>query len=143
MMSYYLFLDDERMPKDVLWKYLPPVDWQIVRSYDEFVCHILSHGIPKFVAFDHDLADFHYEVMQKEVQDYVKNEFTYTDERDGMKLKFDYGPEKTGFDCAKWLVNYCADKQKHFPEYVVHSLNPVGEKRIEDYIADAKKHLEI
>ena len=35
-MSYNLFLDDMRYPKDVKWIELPLVEWTIVRNYKEF-----------------------------------------------------------------------------------------------------------
>ncbi len=63
-MSYNLFLDDFRMPADVVL-YMPKCayytdrEWVIVRSYDEFVKTIEEMGIPQAVSFDHDLADEH------------------------------------------------------------------------------------
>lgn len=128
----YLFLDDERVPSDVKWKELPrPERWHIVRNYEQFISFINDNGLPEFVAFDHDLADFHYEVMQQEVNSF------YHDDGDLPKT-FDYGSEKTGFDCAKWLVEHCHENSLAFPNYVVHSLNPVGAERIDQYINSAK-----
>lgn len=34
--------------------------------------------------------------------------------------------ERTGFDCAKWLVNYCLDHNHSLPKWIIHSANPVG-----------------
>lgn len=130
-MSYHLFLDDERSPKDVTWKLLPSGPWAVVRSYKEFVDYINENGVPSFVTFDHDLADFHYGVMLEE------NKYEYDD--GDMKKTFDYGPEKTGFDCAKWLVDHCHLNGVEFPSYEIHSMNPIGAKRIADYINDAKR----
>ena len=65
MTKYNLFLDDFRMPKDAYNYLLQPiyisVNWEIVRSYDEFVKYITEHGIPEIISLDHDLADEHYE----------------------------------------------------------------------------------
>lgn len=131
-MTYHLFLDDERNPRDVTWVKLPNnVPWVIARSYQAFVNTINEFGIPKFVTFDHDLADFHYAIMLEETK------YEYDD--GDMKKTFDYGPEKTGYDCAKWLVDHCHLNNVNFPEYTVHSMNPIGAKRINDYIADAAK----
>ena len=145
-MSYHLFLDDERHPWSVKWVQLPNVVWEVVRNYDEFIQTIQAHGVPKFVTFDHDLADEHYQAMLKECE-HADKKFTFwmpgDDEHEGLNMTFDYGPEKTGYDCAKWLVDFCADNGVGFPEYEVHSMNPVGAKRIRDYIANAKKHLNI
>lgn len=126
----FLFLDDERIPSDVTWITIPFANWVIVRNYQEFVDHINENGIPQFVTFDHDLADQHYQVTIEEV-----NSFEYDD--GDLKKTFDYGPEKTGFDCAKWLVDYCHTNNIDFPPFMVHSMNPIGKKRISDYILDA------
>jgi hypothetical protein len=49
---------------------------------------------------------------------------------------------KTGYDAAKWLVQYChSNCLPFFPEYNVHSANPVGKANIESYLSNAKKHL--
>jgi hypothetical protein len=84
-MSYYLFLDNMRMPGDVSWARLPGAVYKVVRSYDEFVAYINENGIPDFVSFDHDLADQHYVAMLAEVE--------------GRPA--DYGDEKSGYDAAK------------------------------------------
>ena len=138
----HLFLDDERKPYDVKWVRLPFAVWEVVRNYNEFVLHVTKYGVPEFVSFDHDLADEHYEVMLKEVeaQQYT---FFFEDDQGGMNLTFDYGKEKTGYDCAKFLVDFCAKNGYKFPEYEVHSMNPVGGKRIRDYIEWAKTKLDI
>jgi hypothetical protein len=139
-MSYVLFLDDERMPDQVTWAEFPRYDSIfIARSFDGFVRHVEFFGLPKFVCFDHDLADFHYAVMLEE--NAQADSYTYND---GDLIKtFDYGPEKTGYDCAKWLVEYCVNNQKKFPRYIVHSKNNVGKERIESYVENAKQHLNI
>ena len=135
-MSYVLFLDDERHPDQVTWVEFPRYDAVfIVRNYDAFVNQVTLGGMPGFVCFDHDLADTHYEVMLEE------NKYAYDD--GDLKKTFDYGSEKTGYDCAKWLVDYCSNNGFKFPRYVVHSMNPAGKERIEGYIENAKKHLNI
>ena len=65
---YHLFLDDERNPSSVTWVRLPYVQWEVVRSHKEFTEFVNDFGLPEFVTFDHDLADEHYKVMQKEVE---------------------------------------------------------------------------
>ena len=95
---YVLFLDDVRKPDDVTWAAFPRDETTfIIRNYNSFVKHISLSGVPMFVCFDHDLAEEHYEIMQKESNgDPIKL-------IDGI---VDYGPVKTGYDCAKWLVDY-------------------------------------
>jgi hypothetical protein len=141
MVDRYLFLDDERKPGDVTWCELPNAKYVVVRNFDEFVRHVLTFGIPKFVAFDHDLADFHYKAALHDAQQNSKMKllFEVADEI----VDIDYGPEKTGYDCAKWLVDFCEDRGLKFPDYTIHSLNPIGKLRISNYIDNAKKHLNI
>ena len=116
--KYNLFLDDVRVPTDVTWANIP-VDqhYSLVRSYKEFVDLITLRGLPKFVCYDHDLADCYYgDGLSNDQIDYNKYQ------------------EKTGYDCAKWLVNYCMQKNEKHPPYVVHSMNPIGKLNIESYI---------
>jgi hypothetical protein len=145
-MGYHLFLDDERNLSDVTWVVLPSKitnNWVVVRNYDEFVKTVTSFGTPDYVTFDHDLADEHYKVMVQEVMHSQKHTQFIDDEHGGLNVTFDYGSEKTGYDCCKWLVEFCEDRQVKFPEFEVHSLNPVGRERIRSYIENAKKHLDI
>lgn len=114
----YIFIDDYRVPADVTWVDLPTVDWAIVSSYEEFeeLLNTLDEE-PCFIAFDHDLADAHY-----------NGDFSNPD-------------EKTGYDCAKLLVEHCMDKNWRIPAFEVHSLNPVGAENIRAYLENAKKYM--
>ena len=113
---YKLFLDDVRYPKDVTWVNIPSEPWIIVRNYNEFVEYISKNGLPYFVTFDHDLS----------IEDQNKNPAT-------MQFK-----EKTGMDCAKWLVEYCINNNLKFPDYEVHSMNVIGKMNIKSYIESFK-----
>ena len=123
--KYNLFLDDVRVPTDVTWANIPADQhYSVVRNYKEFVDLITLRGVPKFVCYDHDLADSHY----------------------GHGLNNDDIPyesykEKTGYDAAKWLVNYCMERGIKHPPYVVHSMNPIGKQNIESYINSYNKTL--
>jgi hypothetical protein len=113
--GYWLFLDDERMPRNAFAythndAYLS-TEWIIVRNYDEFVKTIEIHGLPSLISFDHDLADVHYGHLYG-------------------NIPYDKFTEKTGRDCAKWLVEYCLDRDLDPPLYMVHSMNPTGSKNI-------------
>ena len=128
-----LFLDDIRNPKDCanglvpshLNKFYWENDWFIVRSHNEFVDWIKKNGLPDFISFDHDLADAHYTI------DYSDINWPYTNP----------DVEKTGYDCAKWLGNYCLDNHKILPDYIVHSQNPVGKLNIQGYLDNVKKFI--
>jgi hypothetical protein len=113
--TYNLFLDDIRVPGDVTWIKLPTVEWHIVRNYEEFIHAILTKGIPAFVTYDHDLSDQHYTSNQ--------NAINYNKFR-----------EKTGYECAQFLVNQCMNKGIKHPRFAVHSMNPVGRQNIVSYI---------
>ncbi len=125
-----LFLDDIRIPKDCtnglvpshMNKFYWENDWSIVRSFNEFVDWIQKNGLPDLISFDHDLADVHY------IMGFSK----HSENQD---------TEKTGYDCAKWLGEYCMDNKKSLPNFVVHSQNPVGKQNINSYLNNVNKFL--
>jgi hypothetical protein len=135
-LGYSLFLDDFRAPVDA-FNYTKDIDfnllkWTTVRNYKEFVEYITKmHEVgyfPQVVAFDHDLAEGHYHKnMQEEKMNYASEDFNDDD-------------NKTGYHCAKWLVDFCITNKLKFPEYKVHSMNPVGKENIKSYIESAKRH---
>ena len=123
--KYNIFLDDIRVPTDVTWANIPADQhYSVVRNYKEFVDLITLRGLPKFVCYDHDLADTHYG------HGLNNNEIPYESYK-----------EKTGYDAAKWLVNYCMERGIKHPPYVVHSMNPIGKQNIESYINSYNKTL--
>jgi hypothetical protein len=129
-MSYNLFLDDMREPRDVKWISLPLVDWEVARNYKEFVSYIEKYGLPEIISFDHDLADEHYNSYHMSLDEHgeMKGEIKY----DGFK-------EKTGHDCAKWLAEYCLDKNLPIPVYYLHSMNHIGCLNIDSILKSARK----
>jgi len=46
---------------------------------------------------------------------------------------------KTGFDCAKWLIEYCMKTSQPLPDFQVHSMNPVGKLNIQNVLNSYKK----
>lgn len=136
---YNLFLDDIRIPKDCS-NYMPTghrsvylmADWVIVRDYDDFCNYIRKHGLPDLVSFDHDLSDEHYE-------DLLKNDNWNKLDSD-IKLEYETYREKTGFECAKWLTEYCLNEKLPLPQYIVHSRNPVGKANILGLLGNFKKY---
>ena len=121
-MKKLLWLDDRRNPSDGNWIeiYSPiatPFEYIWIKSYREFVDWIEKNGLPDAISFDHDLG--------KELSlNAIKNGMS---KKDARKLKQE---EKTGYDCAKWLVNYCIDNNTKLPIWGVHSANPVGKDNI-------------
>jgi hypothetical protein len=114
-MSYNLFLDDTREPHKFLNDYIRA--WVVVRTYSDFCKTITEQGLPGFISYDHDLADEH-----------------YVQSVDYTKFK-----EKTGYDCALWLINYCQRTKKPLPNWQVHSMNPVGRANINDLLIKFKE----
>ena len=43
-----------------------------------------------------------------------------------------------GYDCAKWLVEYCMDNNLELPDWYVHSANPVARENIENILNNFK-----
>jgi hypothetical protein len=113
-MEKVLWLDDLRDPSQgqfKIWLNLAfgenlDVTW--VKDYDEFVKYFKKNEMPYAISFDHDLG----------------NELT-----DHPELN-----EKTGLDCAKWIVDYCMNNAVRLPKYFVHSANPVGRENIQSYL---------
>lgn len=129
--TYYLFLDDIRTPYHTFCYTFNTVystkTWTTVRNYDDFVKVITENGLPELVSFDHDLANEHYAP-----QDQWSN---YDAWADNQNFK-----EKTGYECAVWLVNYCMDNKQPLPEFLCHSMNPVGTEKILSLLKQYKEH---
>lgn len=130
MEKYRIYLDDVRTPIDN--------DWVIVRDYTEFVNKIKELGLSNIetISLDHDLGD-------TAMQEYFNNVSP------NFKLDYKNIKEKTGMDCAKWLVDHFyelypkrvdmsyRDKKQipiKFPLVYVHSANPIGSGNMMGYI---------
>lgn len=123
-MEKYLLLDDIRdcqmtfnITKNSIYLLN---DWDIVRNYDEFINYILKNGLPSVISFDHDLADEHYVPSE-----YWNNYDLSKEFQESQSYR-----EKTGNDCAKWLLEYCYENDLKLPQCMVHSANPVGADNI-------------
>lgn len=130
-MKQKIYLDDVRTPVNP--------EWVVVRSYDEFVEKVRELGFENIevISLDHDLGD----TATSEYFNNVSPNYT---------LDYSNIEEKTGMDCAKWLVDYYYDnynfaedlisrKSKKilgitFPKVYTHSANPIGSANIMGYI---------
>ena len=94
-----LFLDDIR---EVEWIYGAELaaEFEVVRSYDEFVVYIQKNGLPDFISFDNDL---------------------------GLDERGKVAPD--GYAAAKWLV-YESGLDLRNLKFKVHSANPVAAQQI-------------
>jgi len=136
-----LFLDDIRFPKDA-WIYprrddqkriitgkslekisgIPNGDWDIVRTYKDFVAYIEKNGIPDVISFDHDLHPSHMNYYH--VVTYNTGIIDYSD----IAIE-------TGTQCAEYLIRKWeeADRAKT-PVCYVHSANQWGAKNIREVL---------
>lgn len=119
-----VWIDDIRNPLENDWLVFSPIsspyDVFWVKSYYEFVEWVNKNGIPDGICFDHDLADVH---MDPNIDWTIPQ----------------YFDEKTGKDCANWLVDYCIDNDTDLPLWNIHSGNPVGKDNIKSYLTNYKK----
>jgi hypothetical protein len=111
----YLYLDDVRTPK--------ADNWEVVRNYDEFVAHIKLKGLGAYevISLDHDLGE-------GAMVEY------YTNVKPNYELDYNRIPEKTGMDCARFLVAEAMNSKIPLPTIYVHSANPIGAANIMGYI---------
>lgn len=116
MKKVWLYLDDVRTPKDDYWT--------VVRNYEEFVAKVRLIGLDgiEVISLDHDLGSS------------AMTEY-FTNVRHNYKLDYDNITEKTGYDCAKWLIGHHMDNPTaKFPTVYVHSANPIGSANIMGYV---------
>lgn len=111
----YLYLDDVRIPTEG--------NWEVVRNYDEFVAHIKLNGLENYevISLDHDLGE-------SAMQEY------YTNVKPNYELDYKRIEEKTGMDCARFLVAESIAKNIPLPQIYVHSANPIGTHNILGYV---------
>lgn len=112
--SYRIYVDDIRTPIDPTWV--------VVRNYDEFIETVNKIGLENIdvISLDHDLGDSAMEEWHKNVYH-------------NFQLNYDNITEKTGYDCAKWLVEQWMDKKPVVDVYT-HSANAIGSANIMGYI---------
>lgn len=128
-----LFLDDIRNPADA-HPYTGQTmfldrEWVVVRNYDEFTAWIETNGLPGLISFDHDLAFSHY-----------TPEPLWTDyEASRAWQDAQTHQEKTGYECALWLVDYCLNTGNVCPDFYCHSMNPVGKDKIVGVLTQFKQ----
>jgi hypothetical protein len=117
--KFWIYLDDTRTP---LSRVDGNPEWTVVRSYDEFVNKVNEIGLENIeqISLDHDLDQT---AMNEWLYNTVKN---YTINYDNIK-------EKTGYDCAKWLVKQWK-QGKPVVTVVTHSANAIGSAHIMGHI---------
>jgi hypothetical protein len=133
-MKTLLWLDDIRNPftADCLIQYAPQfaygegkVIW--VKSYIEFVKWIKDNGLPYMIAFDHDLGQ---DIANEKINKGMNKRKSRSEKKDAL----------SGFDCAKYLVDYCIDNEVELPQWTIQSANPVGKDNINGLLNNYRKH---
>jgi hypothetical protein len=126
-MSYNLFLDNEKTPKDIWNTSKSPeyavYNWIIVSDYESFVQTINDKGLPIRISLTHNLSEEHSSFNDKK------------------KIPYETFKTKTGYDCILWLIEYCIDNNEHLPKCKVHVPNKSsGRKNIEEIIDNFEKY---
>lgn len=118
MEKYNIYLDDVRTPTDP--------SWIVVRNYEEFVDKVQELGLSNIgmISLDHDLGE-------SALQEWRRNVVT------NYIIDYSNITEKTGYDCAKWLVERWLDGEPVVP-VMTHSANAVGSANIMGYINNYK-----
>jgi len=116
-----IYLDDIRTPNDERWV--------ICRNYDEFVNKVNELGLDNIetISLDHDLGE-------TAIREYFKNV------TNNYILDYNNIHEKTGYDCAKWLVEKSIETDVNLPTILTHSANPIGSANIMGYINNYLKN---
>lgn len=105
-----LFLDDIRKIEMIYDKSMES-EFDIVRTYDDFIKYIEVNGLPDYISFDNDL---------------------------GLDKNGNIAPD--GYAAAKWLV-YESDLDLIDLKFYVHSTNPVAAEQIKGLLSNYIKHL--
>lgn len=119
-----IFLDDYRRPSDIFnlsidFDYQDDNTWLIIKSYDEFITHVINNDLPELISFDHDLSQEHY------LPEHQTN-INYKD------------IQKTGYHALKWLIDYCKQKNFSIPICKVHSQNNIGKRNMLNLIEESR-----
>lgn len=105
-----LFLDDLRTV-DMVYDKRMTDEFDVVRSYSDFVSYIQEKGLPYFISFDNDL---------------------------GLEEDGTLAPD--GYAAAKWLV-YKSGFDLRDLNFKVHSANPVAAEQIKSLLNNYIRHL--
>ena len=130
-MKTLLWLDDIRNPRESDWLDFSPIGREVdvvwVKSYDTFTKWIIENRMPDAICFDHDLGE---DVAREKVSNGMSKRQARIQKRE----------TKSGFDCTKWLIEYCMDNDFDLPEWNIQSANPVGAENIRCLLNNYQKH---
>ena len=114
---HILWLDDERNPFNKIW-----TDW-----LHEYLILDWAHAEITWV---------------KRYYQFV-NHLEECGVPDVICFDHDLGEEKTGYDCVKYLCDYCIENEEELPMVVYQTNNPVGKENMRKYIENYMKHKQV
>ena len=123
-----IWLDDERDPFGFVWN-----------SRIQQVVHesITYENYPQEIRNKWNLCWVkNYDEFVKELESWKNDEWLI------ICFDHDLGKEKTGYDCAKFLVQYLDENHYPIPYYHIQSSNVAGLQNIESYIESYRKSLQ-
>lgn len=99
--------------------------------------NFISYLIWEF--FDDVSTDIVWVKTQSEFENYIKEDGL----PDLISFDNDLGiGNGEGYNCAKWLVEYCIDNNINLPDWHVHSANPVAKENIENLLINFENNYE-
>lgn len=120
-MKTILWLDDIRNP------FVEGMDWWFTIQYLK----------EEYLEINDEECEVHWVKTQKEFENYIKENGL----PDLISFDNDLGiGNGEGYDCAKWLVEYCMNNNVHLPEWYVHSANPVAQENINQLLSNFTKY---
>jgi len=117
-----LLLDDRRNPYDLFLRdlnltYEHNDDFDVVKSYTEFIRYINFYGIPKgIISLDGDLDYYH-----------------YLPENQIGKIDYDSYEVKCGMHALMWLRLFCDKRNIQPPKILFHTSNQVMKKDMVEF----------
>lgn len=123
-MKTILWLDDIRNPFN-------NTEWKMVIQYlkNEYL----------FIFNENEPCGIFWAKTQSEFENYIKENGL----PDLISFDNDLGiGNGEGYDCAKWLVEYCMNNNVQLPQWYVHSSNPVAKENISKLFENFEKNFE-
>lgn len=103
-MTYRLFIDDLRDPV--------ADDWVVVRTSEDAIEYVASHGIPYEISFDHDLGG---EDTSRRFVHWLSDELVVG--RFSLPVDFVFGVHSQNYVGARWLVGTMNSLIRHFTNH--------------------------
>lgn len=119
------------MAKKILWldDYRNPNEWM---DYVKMVCPIMVKELCAIV-WVKSYDEFVEYITNRGLPDAIGFDHDLADEGSS---------EKTGYDAAKFLVNYCLENNTDLPEFGSQSANPAGRENILNLLNNFKRYVQ-